>query len=199
MAWTEVNRAPRPWWATSTDGKQPNAESLAQPFDPGEKLTLPLELDATDALEEPYTHPVALVSGIADRIAALEMLLYPLGQSVTGDTVGSFFGTTTAVPRSTVPIVLFVWGPGRIVPVRLQSFSVDEEAFNPLLYPVRAKVTVGLKVLTDAAFPDTKARPRTQAEELAVTAYKWTRGQKEVLARLNLANSAESILGMLPF
>jgi hypothetical protein len=126
------------------------------------------------------------------------MLLYPMGDSVLGDAFASVFGTVDAVPRASVPIVLFVWGPGRIVPVRLTSFSVDEQAFNPLLYPIRARVTVGLKVLTAAAF-EKPGKELTAAEELAVNAYKWTRGQKEVLARLNLLNSAESILGMLSF
>ena len=42
-------------------------------------------------------------------------------------------------------------------------------------------------------------RKLSTSEELAVVAYKFTRGQREILARANLANSAESILEMLPF
>jgi hypothetical protein len=187
-----------PWSPpTAEEGEQPT-ESTAQPFDPGETFSLTLELDASDALEEPILHPVAVVAGIADRIAALEMLLYPLGDSLLGARFAKFFGQTDLVPRASVPIVLFIWGPGRIVPVRIERFSVEEQAFNPLLYPIRAKVSIGLRVLTDAAFvrPD---RELTSAEELAVEAYKWTRKQKEALARANLLNSAESALGMLPF
>jgi hypothetical protein len=127
------------------------------------------------------------------------MLLYPLGDSLLGGAFGSLFGNVDAVPRASVPIVLFVWGPGRVVPVRLKTFSVDEQAFNTLLYPIRATVTVGLQVLTDAAFAAVDKKEFAPAEELAVKAYKWTRKQKEVLARANLLNSAESILGMLPF
>jgi hypothetical protein len=186
-------------WAPPTEregGKGP--EPTAQPFDPGESFDLELELDATDALEEPVTHPAAVLAGVADRIAAMEMLLYPPGDSLLGNAFGSLFGSTEAVPRASVPIVLFVWGPGRIVPVRLTSFSVDEQAFNPMLYPVRAKVTIGLQVLTEAAF-NKPGKTLSGAEELAVMAYKWTRGQREILARANLLNSAESILGMLPF
>ena len=188
------------------------AASTAQPADPPETFTVTLELDATDALEEPGSHPVAVVSGVADRIAALEMLLYPQEESLLGGLLGSLSGSVSVsaggisaggsaegsadtVPRGTVPVVMFVWGPGRIVPVRITSFTVEERAFSPILYPIRAKVSVGLKILTPADYPE----PRGFSEDLAVAAFKFTRKQKEVLAAANLANSVESILGMLPF
>ena len=182
----------------------------AQPFDPPETFSLALELDAADSLENPESHPVAFISGVADRIAAMEMLLYPQGDSLLGGLMGSISGalsgaststgggggTVQPVPRGTVPVVLFVWGPGRIVPVRLTSFSVEEQAYSPLLYPIRAKVSIGLKILTPKDFP---AENRKLSEDLAITAFKFSRKQKEVLAAANTANSVESILGMLPF
>jgi len=179
--------------------------TLAQPFDPGETFTLSLELDATDAFEVPELHPVAVISGVADRIAAMEMLLYPdkegsslMGELVDaiGDALGGGNGEDEEVPRYSVPIVLFVWGPGRIVPVRLTSFSVDEEAFSTLLYPIRAKVSIGLRVITPE---DLAAYEDSLAKEIAEFSYKFTHTQKEVLAMANLANSVESILGILPF
>jgi hypothetical protein len=181
----------------------------AQPFDPPETFTLELELDAADALEKPESHPVAFISGVADRIAAMEMLLYPQGDSLLGGLMGSISGalggastsmggggTVQPASRGTVPVVLFVWGPGRIVPVRLTTFSVEEQAYSPLLYPIRAKVSIGLKILTPRDFPNEN---RKLSEDLAITAFNFTRKQKEVLAAANLANSVESILGMLPF
>lgn len=184
----------------------------AQPFDPPETFTLALELDAADALETPAAHLVAFISGVADRIAAMEMLLYPQGDSLLGGLMGSISGSlggasvsgalggaaggVQPVPRGTVPVVLFVWGPGRIVPVRLTSFSVEEQAYSPLLYPIRAKVSIGLKILTPKDFPTCN---RKLSEELAITAFNFTRKQKEVLAAANMANSVESILGMMPF
>lgn len=188
---------------TESSSAAPKASPTAQPEDPPESFNLILELDATDALEEPDSHPVAAISGVADRLAALEMLLYPDDESLLGGLVSSVAGAlgigggaaATPVERGTVPVVLFVWGPGRITPVRLTSFVVEEQAFSPLLYPIRAKVTVGLKLLTDQDF----ANPSKLSEELAVFAYKYTRKQKQVLAALNTANSVESILGMLPF
>ena len=201
----------QPGGSTEQPASAAEAPARAQPQDPPESFTLELELDAADALEKPESHPVAFISGVADRIAALEMLLYPQGESLLGGLLGALSGSLSVsagggglsaggaaaepVPRGTVPVVLFVWGPGRIVPVRLTSFSVEEQAFSPLLYPIRAKVSVGLTILTPKDFPE----PRKLAEDIAVTAFKFTRKQKEVLAAANMANSVESILGMLPF
>lgn len=186
-----------------TEGKGGGRWGIATrdaPFDPGEKFSLSLILDAADALEEPDNHPVAVISGVADRIAALEMLLYPVGDNLLGEISSTLFGSGKAVPRYSVPIVLFVWGPGRILPVRLTSFSVEEQAFSPTLFPIQATVTVGLQVLIEQSFEIKKlGRKKTAGDELAITAYRYTRKQREALARANLANSAESILGMLPF
>jgi hypothetical protein len=192
-----------------TPGVPPKTPPSAQPSDPPETFSLTLELDATDALENPGSHPVAVISGVADRIAALEMLLYPEEGSLLGNLMGSIGislggggvsagGSAEAepVPRGTVPVVLFVWGPGRIVPVRLTSFAVEEQAFSPILYPIRAKVTVGLKIVSLA---DLEQREDGFARDIAIAAAKFTRTQKQVLAAANLANSVESILGMLPF
>jgi len=198
---------PAPEGAEGEEGEaqlpQVSGITLAQPFDPGESFTLSLELDATDALEVPESHPVAVISGVADRIAAMEMLLYPdregggLGElaGAIGDALGGGGGDEEE-PRYSVPIVLFVWGPGRILPVRLTSFSVDEEAFSTILYPIRAKVSIGLRVVTPA---ELASHPDSTARDLAAFAYKFTTGQKEVLATANIANSVESILGILPF
>ncbi len=180
-------------------GTPPAAAATAQPADPPETFTLTLELDATDELET--GDPIATLTGVADRLAALELLLYPEEDSLLDDLMGavsSVLGGAAAepVPRGRVPVTLFVWGPGRIVPVRLTSFQVEEQAFLPTLYPIRATATVGLKVLTPSDFPTTG---RTFTEDLAVTAFNFTRTQKRGLAAANLANSVDSILGMLPF
>jgi len=46
------------------------------------------------------------------------------------------------------PFLLFVWSANRIVPVRLTDYSVTEEAFDPALNPIRAKVSLSMRVLT---------------------------------------------------
>jgi hypothetical protein len=207
--------APAAGAETGAAAAVPSAQG-AQPFDPAESFTLNLVMDASDALEAPESHPVAFVTGVADRLAAIEMLLYPIGDdgglegllnisvSVSIGSGGLSVGGKAAVSpppqRREAPIVLFVWGPGRIVPVRLTSFTIEEQAFNQLLYPVRAKASLGLRILTDqqieAGYKNSKQK---LAKGIAKTCYMFTRTQKQVLATANLANSVESILGMLPF
>lgn len=197
-----MSRDLTPSSASVKEGERWGAKIINEPFDPAEKFDLTLELDATDALEDPDNNKVAAKSGIADRIAAIEMLLYPVGDegNLLGKISSPLFGAGKAVPRYTVPIVLFVWGPGRILPVRIIGFKVEEQAYSPTLYPIRAKVTVGLQVITDQDLTyKTLGRKVSPMEELAAVAYKYTRTQKELLARANLVNSMESVLGMCPF
>ena len=154
-----------------------------------------------------------MVAGVADRISATELLCYPPGPGALGGLLNvsvnvsigaggisaSVGGAADVVPRRDVPIVLFFWGPGRIVPVRITSFSVDEQQHSPLLYPVRAKVTIGLKVLDENHLLNIAGdTSQTAIVEIAKACYKFTQAQKEALAMANLANSVESIIGMLP-
>jgi hypothetical protein len=208
--------APADSAAAGPDQAVKDTNARSQPFDPKETFNLTLQLDASDALEAPETHPVAVLTGVADRLAALEMLLYPsadsggfqLSISVSASIGGGGGGAgaaasadlsaaATPVPAKKAPTTLFVWGPGRIVPVRVTTFSVEEQLNNPMLYPLRAKVTLGLKVLTINDFPAEDKRDVT--EKIAVACYQFTMKQKQVLALANLANGVESILGMLPF
>jgi hypothetical protein len=195
--------------ATETESRR---AERSQPYDPDESFSLRLFLDASDALETPEFHPVAVVSGVADRIAALEMLLYPvtdgvqllgsIGASVSVSAGGASFGAGgsaagSTVPNPRVPVTLLIWGPGRIVPVRVTNFSVEEQSFSPLLYPIRATVNVGMKILPPRVF---QRRDGSQSPEEAIAsgAYKFTMTQKQLLATANLANSVESIINMLP-
>jgi hypothetical protein len=210
-----VAAASRPTEAGAGAGAEQAAPPVpddAQPFDPTETFTLNLLLDATDALEEPKKHPIAFLSGVADRLAALEMLMYPgkgeetdlLGSAAASVSVGaggisvggSASATAAPKPRRRVPTLLFVWGPGRIVPVRLTSFAVEELQHNQLLYPHRAKVALGMRVVTSDAIR--AIEPQKLEHDIAAFAYDFTFTQKQVLALANTANSLES-LGLLPF
>ena len=189
---------------------------LRQPFDPDESFSVSLELDAADALEHPELHPVAVLAGVGDRIAALEMLCYPppldsaaggvmsvsVGASVSGAASAAAGASSTkadVVPRLEVPLILFFWGPGRILPVRIMNFSVEEQQYSPLLYPLRAKVTLSMKVITPAQLADPKADfARGKLIDLVTACYQFTMAQKKALALANLANGVESIIGMLP-
>jgi hypothetical protein len=202
-------------WAppTKEDREHPDDKllnQLKQPYDPQETFSLQLELDATDDLENADSHPVAVVSGVASRLAAIEMLLYPPKQSAlsallnvsidvsigSGGISASVSKHVDNIPPLSVPVVLFFWGPGRIVPVRITSLSVDEQAFLPTLYPLRAKATIGIKILDKTAFD---ANDNSAPVKIAKACYDFTRAQKELLALANVANSVESIMGMMPF
>lgn len=198
----------QPAGAERNPATQAQTPANAQPAPPPESFDLVLELDATDDLEA--GDPLAVVSGVADRIAALEMLMYPASVGAPGDlrvadgvsvTTGAGNGGSastrcTQVPVSRVPIVLFVWGPGRILPVRVTSFQVEEQMFSPTLYPLQAKVTVGLEVQNEA---DLDSYEDGLAKDLAREALKFTYKQRKLLAAANVANAGDSILGMLPF
>lgn len=186
----------------AADGENRNPASTAQPIIPPETISLGLELDATDALEAPDSHPVAVVSGVADRMAAIELLLHPSesGLGLVGDLAGSLgLGGILPEPpkRPTVPLTLFVWGPGKIVPVRITQFSVEEQEFSNLLYPIKAKITMTMAILQPGDFP--KDLGSTLSREIAEFCYKFYRTQQKALAVANVANTVESILGILPF
>jgi hypothetical protein len=195
------------------EGVQQDATAQAAPYDPEEEMDVVIAFDAMDDLEEPATHPQTVVAGVADRIAAVEMLMYPstttsLLASAVGAIAGALGGAlgigggAAPVPTNPqVPVVLFAWGPGRIVPVKITTFTVEEQAFNSALYPIRAKVTVGVKVLTDAYFTSlaTDSKPLTAAQSIAVSAYRAATTQKKVLAAASVASSVESLLATLPF
>jgi hypothetical protein len=186
-----------PWNPFEVDQTQRGAQApTVQPFDPKESFNLELELDATDELEK--RDPIAVVSGVADRLAALKKLTLPTW-GLLGDLIASaqtLAGNASAhATRPTVPVVLFVWGPGRILPVRVTSFSVNETLFSPALYPIQATVSLGLEVLT----PDVFNFQQDVTADLAIAAYNFTKLQEDALAVANVANTAESILGLLPF
>jgi len=119
---------------------------------PVETIKLDVEIDATDQLER--ADPTATSMGIAPQLSALEMLLYPKSAQVILNTALLLAGTIEVIPPMAV-FTLFIWGPKRIVPVRLTEFSITEEAHDPSLNPIRAKVSLGLRVLSYNDLPPT--------------------------------------------
>ncbi|MGW8375354.1 hypothetical protein [Streptomyces sp. ODS28] len=122
-------------------------EALRLKGPPQETLRIEAELDATDQLEFPRQHPVVAEFGLLPALAALEGLLYPpSGQLLFGDQLARL-GMIEIAPVE-APLSLFVWSSSRILPVRVTEFSVTEEAFDTSLHPIRAKVTLGMRVLS---------------------------------------------------
>jgi hypothetical protein len=83
--------------------------------------------------------------------------------------------------------------------VRITTMSIEEQQFSPLLYPTRARVTLGIRVLDLDDLVQVTGDPASGATaDLARACYKFTIAQKKALATANLANGVESIIGMLP-
>jgi hypothetical protein len=112
-----------------------------------ETFKLDAEIDAADQLEFPDEHRAAVEHGIQPQLAAMEALAYPSSEQLANVDRQAASGTLEIAPME-APLALFVWGRSRIVPVRLTDFSITEEAFDPALNPIRAKVSLGLRVLS---------------------------------------------------
>jgi len=112
-----------------------------------ETIKLDAELDATDQLEFPTQFPNAVQFGLLPQLSQLEMLINPAVETLQADDAMANAGTLEIIPLEQ-PLTLFVWSKSRVVPVRLTDFSVTEEAFDPSLNPIRAKVSLGMRVLT---------------------------------------------------
>ncbi|MCZ6738789.1 MAG: hypothetical protein O7C01_03305 [Actinobacteria bacterium] len=121
------------------------AEPLRLTGAPQEDISVKVELDATDQLED--GNAIAKSMGIYPQLSALEMLLYPKLASVILNTSLLAAGTIEIVPPQ-APLTILIWGAGRIVPIQLTSFSITEEAYDEHLNPIRASVNLGLRVLS---------------------------------------------------
>jgi len=171
---------------------------------PAETFSFTLVMDASDQIAA--FNPIAISSGIYTRLAALEMLLFPTvgnEQAASLTAVASTPSTETdsdssqsqTVPAGELPVVIFVWGGARIVPVRLQSLSITETLYDAFLNPAHAEASITLQVLTKQDL----ATANGALAELARGAYDYTHGARQTFALANLANAREATIGMIPF
>lgn len=114
---------------------------------PDETLSFSVEIDAADQLEKPGENALAVSAGLHPALAALEKLVYPaysvvLANEIIAQAGGAF------IQGESAPIALLVWGAKRVLPVRIESLSIREEAFDQALNPIRARADLSLKVLT---------------------------------------------------
>ena len=112
---------------------------------PKETITLSVEIDAADQLEKADSLTVSM--GLYPTLSALEMMLYPKTAMVVANSVLALAGSIEILPVEG-PLVLFSWGANRVLPVRLTSFSITEEAYDTALNPIQAKVELSLQVLS---------------------------------------------------
>ena len=154
---------------------------------PKETITLSIEIDASDQLEQ--ADPISVSMGLHPTFAALEMMLYPKSLTVIANDILALIGTIEVIPAE-APMILFVWGAARVLPVRLSSFSITEEAYDQMLNPIRAKVELSLSVLS---YNDLSLLSPGRA--LFLTHHI----MKEVLSMVNAANNGSNASGALRF
>jgi hypothetical protein len=176
---------------------------------PAESFSFTLAMDSNDTIADGLaTAPLAEATGLYSRLCALEMLLYPTGAFSSTQLVGTVSSALSSaasgsvpaqendVPQYMTPTVLFIWGPGRIVPVRITGLTITETLYDAtLLNPIHAEAQVSFDVLT----PDEVTTLQDALSEVATVAYTYSQGFRQAMALANLANTVESVLGMLPF
>jgi len=130
--------------AVKESGDRSEALRLTGP--PVETIKLEAEIDATDQLEFPDQNPNTTQYGIHPQLAVLETIVYPTSTQLTVNNGLAQAGTLEILPAET-PLTLFLWSSQRVIPVRLTECSITEEAFDTALNPIRAKVSLGMRVL----------------------------------------------------
>lgn len=137
-----------------------------------ETIRFDIRLDATGRLNDGDFAAEQL--GIGPQLAALELMVLPKSEGVLGSMldvllpVGGFSFTRRVNP----PMVLFIWGRKRVLPVNITGLDITETEFNTRLEPVRATAAVNLKVIEGMNVP-----------------YNCTRLGKEAAAAFNLADA----------
>jgi len=120
------------------------SEALRLTGPPVETLKVEVEIDATDQMEVADT--VTIQVGIQPQLSVLETIVYPTSIQLINNNNMARSGTLEIIPMETA-LTLFIWNKNRIIPVRITEFSITEEAFDVNLNPVRAKISLGMRVL----------------------------------------------------
>ena len=149
-----------------------------------ETLGFDIRLDATDKLND--GDGITEQFGIAPQLSTLELMMVPKNQSLLGGAVSALLG---GAPKDFAffdsdknpPVILFVWGRKKILPINITNMSIKEEEFSTDLNPTRATVTVSLEVIEGANAP-----------------FLYTKALKEVMSVLNLANIGDLANTMVP-
>lgn len=133
-----------------------------------EVIGFEIRLDASDKLDE--GDPITGQFGIAPQLSTLELMVLPKDESLLGQALGSSKGFSfTRSPKP--PLMLFVWGRNRVLPVNINSLNITEILYSPDLTPTRATVNVTLTVIEGKSPP-----------------YRYSKAMKEAMSALNLAN-----------
>jgi len=140
-----------------------------------ESIGFDIRLDATDKLND--GDAITEQFGIAPQLSTLELMVHPKEESLVGQALGSLLGSPggfSFTKKPNPPLILFIWGRKRVLPVNINSLNVTESEFSTDLNPIRATVSVNLTVIEGKSLP-----------------YMYTKVMKEAMSVLNLANIAD--------
>ncbi len=135
-------------------------------------INFDIRLDATDKLNEGDT--ISEQFGIAPQISTLEQMVYPKDESLLGAALGALLGGSKGFSftrGANPPLVLFIFGRKRVLPVNINSMNITETEFSTDLNPIRATVGVNLTVIEGKSVP-----------------YLYSKAMIEAMSVLNLAN-----------
>ncbi|MCJ8280979.1 MAG: hypothetical protein MJK14_14130 [Rivularia sp. ALOHA_DT_140] len=164
---------------------------------PVEQMNFTARFSAADQLDA--GNVIAQTLGIAPQLAALEKMVYPnnaigelLGEAIDaiGDAIGFGGNNDIAkqpIPREKYPKILFIWGATRVLPVLIESMNITEQRYDSLLNPIQAEIALGLTITSN---PDDK---------VGQGALKYSNVAKEAQAIVNLANTVELAIDLIPF
>lgn len=150
---------------------------------PVEMIDVDVAIDATDQLERG-----AVPDGIHPQLNALETLAYPNSQSVEQNGRLLSQGVMEIGPYE-APLTIFVWGPNRVLPVTVMSYSIQEQAFDTQLNPIRALISLNMRAIS---YSD--VLPSHRAYHLFLTYQK----RKETMARDGIIGSSKALTGVDP-
>lgn len=185
---------PRPTGATARE----DTDAGEKPY---EKITFTAHFSAADQLN--ISNPLAIVFGIGPQLAALEKMAFPTKDNDNSKTVdqavdatadaisGADNGdATNPTPREKFPRILFIWGLTKVLPVLIESMSINEKQYDTLLNPIQAEVSLGLAVRSEEAVAD---------DRFAKGALIYSTLAKDGQAAANLANSVQQVVEIIPF
>lgn len=167
---------------TCGPGEVSQTEAFRVDGPPNESITLKAEFDGDDMAMD--GSPVTPLVGVRASLASLELLLYSKDQQDFSSILAG--SGSMNVPPDVLPVVLFVWGPGRVLPVRLTALTIREQEFDLLLNPIRAEVDMTLEILK-----------RLPPNDPARGVYDYTEKQMRIVARMQLVNDVQSVLSGL--
>lgn len=179
-----LTRTFTPWKAEAEEGA-PSPGAPVQPIEVPQKFTgFEIKID-------PYAAKGSLIPpnsfSVEARLAALRKMIEP-AKSVIGDLLQSVAdltntGTSDYTPPEIAPVILWL-GARIILPIQIETLTITEHQHDALYYPIRATVAMDLKVLT----PDYFRCSDSDAVEIAIAAYEYTRAQSDFLAVTNQAD-----------